>query len=93
MPRVRKTEPNQAQLFEMPDNAARTARKPPQPLTSAQQLGSIVKSARDIMRKDKGLNRILWNVSRLRMRSCDRFESGYWLTDEQPALSVPLVAG
>ena len=27
-----------------------------QPLTTAQQLGSIVKSARDIMRKDKGLN-------------------------------------
>jgi type I restriction enzyme M protein len=26
------------------------------PLTTAQQLGSIVKSARDIMRKDKGLN-------------------------------------
>src|SRR5215212_7395443 len=56
MPRVRKTNPDQAQLFEMPDNAARTTRKPPQPLTSAQQLGSIVKSARDIMRKDKGLN-------------------------------------
>src|ERR1700752_3415980 len=27
-----------------------------QPLTTAQQLGSLVKSARDIMRKDKGLN-------------------------------------
>src|SRR5512147_2524149 len=27
-----------------------------QTLTTAQQLGSIVKSARDIMRKDKGLN-------------------------------------
>jgi type I restriction enzyme M protein len=26
------------------------------PLTTAQQLGSLVKSARDIMRKDKGLN-------------------------------------
>ena len=26
------------------------------PLTTAQQLGSIIKSARDIMRKDKGLN-------------------------------------
>ena len=25
-------------------------------LTTAQQLGSIIKSARDIMRKDKGLN-------------------------------------
>src|SRR6202035_4784506 len=30
--------------------------KTKQPLTTAQQLGSIVKSARDIMRKDKGLN-------------------------------------
>jgi len=26
------------------------------PMTTAQQLGSLVKSARDIMRKDKGLN-------------------------------------
>ncbi|HEY9166390.1 MAG TPA: class I SAM-dependent DNA methyltransferase [Candidatus Kryptonia bacterium] len=29
---------------------------PSQPLTTAQQLSSIIKSARDIMRKDKGLN-------------------------------------
>ena len=34
---------------------ART-RTQPQPLTTAQQLGSLIKSARDIMRKDKGLN-------------------------------------
>lgn len=33
-----------------------TRRKPDQPLTTAQRLGSLVKSARDIMRKDKGLN-------------------------------------
>ena len=31
-------------------------KKHTQPLTTAQQLGSLVKSARDIMRKDKGLN-------------------------------------
>jgi type I restriction enzyme M protein len=31
-------------------------KKNEQPITTAQQLGSIVKSARDIMRKDKGLN-------------------------------------
>jgi len=31
-------------------------RKPSQPLTTAQKLGSLIKSARDIMRKDKGLN-------------------------------------
>src|SRR5574337_2091521 len=29
---------------------------PKTPLTTAQQLGSLIKSARDIMRKDKGLN-------------------------------------
>ena len=31
-------------------------KKNSQPLTTAQQLGSLIKSARDIMRKDKGLN-------------------------------------
>ena len=31
-------------------------KKDAQPLTTAQSLSSIVKSARDIMRKDKGLN-------------------------------------
>ena len=36
--------------------AARRSAAPSAPLTTAQQLGSIVKSARDIMRKDKGLN-------------------------------------
>ncbi len=30
--------------------------KTKQPLTTAQQLGSLMKSARDIMRKDKGLS-------------------------------------
>ncbi len=30
--------------------------KPEIPLTTAQQIGSLIKSARDIMRKDKGLN-------------------------------------
>ncbi|MBE3132998.1 MAG: SAM-dependent DNA methyltransferase, partial [Acidobacteria bacterium] len=28
----------------------------PHPQTTAQQLGSVIKSARDIMRKDKGLS-------------------------------------
>ena len=32
------------------------AKKAEQPQTTAQQLGSLIKSARDIMRKDKGLN-------------------------------------
>src|SRR4030043_28606 len=31
-------------------------KKDNQPLTTVQQLGSIIKSARDIMRKDKGLS-------------------------------------
>jgi type I restriction enzyme M protein len=30
--------------------------KTTQPLTTAQQLGSLIKSSRDIMRKDKGLS-------------------------------------
>lgn len=36
--------------------AERKARKAEQPRTTAQQLGSLIKSARDIMRKDRGLN-------------------------------------
>jgi type I restriction enzyme M protein len=32
------------------------AKSPAPPVTTAQQLGSLIKSARDIMRKDKGLN-------------------------------------
>jgi type I restriction enzyme M protein len=35
---------------------ATKAKKARHPLTTAQQLGSLIKSARDIMRKDKGLN-------------------------------------
>src|ERR1700758_2251786 len=35
---------------------ARTKTKTDLPKSTAQQLGSIVKSCRDIMRKDKGLN-------------------------------------
>src|ERR1017187_7001692 len=35
---------------------ATKTKKQKQPLTTAQQLGSLIKSARDIMRKDKGLN-------------------------------------
>jgi type I restriction enzyme M protein len=36
--------------------ARQKATKDQKPLTTAQQLGSLIKSARDIMRKDKGLN-------------------------------------
>ena len=36
--------------------AKKATKKTDQPLTTAQRLGSLVKSARDIMRKDKGLN-------------------------------------
>jgi type I restriction enzyme M protein len=31
-------------------------KRAPEPQTTSQQLGSIIKSARDIMRKDKGIN-------------------------------------
>lgn len=34
----------------------RNKRRPAQPLTTAQKLGALIKSARQIMRKDKGLN-------------------------------------
>src|SRR6202789_2374053 len=36
--------------------AKKKAKTAEQPKTTAQQLGSLIKSARDIMRKDKGLN-------------------------------------
>src|SRR4051794_39692522 len=38
------------------DDLPANGRKSAKPLTTAQQLGSLVKSARDVMRKDKGLN-------------------------------------
>src|SRR3982751_4365284 len=85
MPRVRKTNPDQAQLFEMPDNGARTTRKLPQPLTSAQQLGSIVKSARDIMRKDKGLNGDLDRLPMLTWIMFLKFLDDMELLDEEEA--------
>jgi type I restriction enzyme M protein len=34
----------------------RTTSQTNKPVTTAQRLGSIIKSARDIMRKDKGMN-------------------------------------
>ncbi|MBK7136039.1 MAG: SAM-dependent DNA methyltransferase [Rhodocyclales bacterium] len=40
----------------MPRKATSKSAKPAAPLTTAQSLGSLLKSARDIMRKDKGLN-------------------------------------
>jgi type I restriction enzyme M protein len=40
----------------MRTSTVRKQKKAPEPQTTAQQLGSIIKSARDIMRKDKGLN-------------------------------------
>src|SRR3989441_3507476 len=48
----------QLPLIDLPPKVAKKGqtKKNQQPLTTTQQLGSIVKSARDIMRKDKGLN-------------------------------------
>src|SRR5947207_11573874 len=40
----------------MGPKTAKVKRAIKQPLTTAQQLGSLIKSARDIMRKDKGMN-------------------------------------
>src|SRR4051795_8365214 len=49
--------PQQLDLTGLPEQArGRTRKRPDQPLTTAQQLSSIIKSSRDIMRKDKGLN-------------------------------------
>jgi type I restriction enzyme M protein len=42
--------------LKMAKKKATTAKKDVSPKTTAQQLGSLIKSARDIMRKDKGLN-------------------------------------
>src|SRR5213076_1291521 len=54
-PRVRR---RSRRTLEEIEGATDMAKKPTnhQPLTTAQRLGSLVKSARDIMRKDKGLN-------------------------------------
>src|SRR5438105_8837468 len=53
----RKTDERQLALIDLPqDSEKRESKKNQQPLTTAQRLGSIIKSARDIMRKDKGLN-------------------------------------
>src|SRR2546426_3778960 len=48
----------QLPLIDLPPKVAKKGqtKKNQQPLTTAQQLGTIVKSSRDIMRKDKGLN-------------------------------------
>jgi len=56
-PPDRPTQP--ALLPDVPAKKLRTPRAlqaPAAPVTTAQQLGSLIKSARDIMRKDKGLN-------------------------------------
>jgi type I restriction enzyme M protein len=42
--------------LDVPAPSERTAKSKIQSLTTSQQLGSLIKSARDIMRKDKGLN-------------------------------------
>jgi type I restriction enzyme M protein len=52
---MRARKQDQMQLEGMPAKPIR-ARREEKPLTTAQRLGSLVKSARDIMRKDKGLS-------------------------------------
>ncbi len=46
----------QLDLIELPAKKKNRNKKEQQPLTTAQQLGSIIKSSRGIMRKDKGLS-------------------------------------
>ena len=52
-PSTSQTTPIRTENEQMAKRKAKTAE---QPKTTAQQLGSLIKSARDIMRKDKGLN-------------------------------------
>ncbi|HEY0735388.1 MAG TPA: class I SAM-dependent DNA methyltransferase [Herpetosiphonaceae bacterium] len=56
MSRDKKVSSQQLRLIDLPQERSKLTKKVAQPLTSAQRLGSIIKSARDIMRKDKGLN-------------------------------------
>jgi type I restriction enzyme M protein len=55
---VARKKDQQLALIDLPHNTESQTRgkRNQQPQTTAQQLGSIIKSARDIMRKDKGLN-------------------------------------
>ena len=66
---MKKPDERQLRLIELSENGAKPARVQPQ-RTTAQQLGSIIKSARDIMRKDKGLN---GDLDRLPMLTCIMF--------------------
>ncbi len=52
---------------------ANKKKKTTKTVTTAQKLGSVIKSARDIMRKDKGLN---GELDRLPQLTC-------WLTDKR----------
>jgi type I restriction enzyme M protein len=57
MPRIVKQErPEQLTLASLPAAMPRGRGRAAQPVTTAQRLGSVVKAARDIMRKDKGLS-------------------------------------
>jgi len=59
MARKRKSKDGQATLADAGEptrQKTKRAKKPAEPQTTAQQLGSLIKSARDIMRKDKGLS-------------------------------------
>lgn len=62
------------------------AKKSKAPLTTAQQLGSIIKSARDIMRKDKGLNGDLDRLPMLTWIMFLKFLDDMEYIDEQKAI-------
>jgi type I restriction enzyme M protein len=91
MPRMKKLDERQLRLIELPENGAEPARNQPPPRTTAQQLGSIIKSARDIMRKDKGLN---GDIDRLPMLTWIMFlkfldDTEQILADEAALSGVP----
>src|SRR5262249_16724852 len=67
---------------------ARTA-KADAPLTTAQRLGSLLKSARDIMRKDKGLNGDLDRLPMLTWLMFLKFLDDHEQVREQRALLKP----
>jgi len=63
-------------------------------LTTAQKLGSIVKSARDIMRKDKGNGTIAAKLRRVsRVTDCAGFFAQSALADFRLCLPPPLGGG
>lgn len=56
MSRVKNQNSQQLRLLEFLENGSKSTVRRAQSLSGGQRLGGIIKSVRDIMRKDKGLN-------------------------------------